>query len=96
MDTLRESVPLCYSKSLGQQQANGSSYVGSPTESYDVITIIQKPTCVVRAALQSLEAQLQPRMVHLILDSCTGIVKALSAYRVRCVEFASAQMGHVR
>ena len=90
MDTLRESVPLCYSKSLGQQQANGSSYVGSPTESYDVITIIQKPTCVVRAALQSLEAQLQPRMVHLILDSCTGIVKALSAYRVRCVEFASA------
>lgn len=90
MDTLRESVPLCYSKSLGQQQANGSSYMGSPTESYDVITIIQKPTCVVRAALQSLEAQLQPRMVHLILDSCTGIVKALSAYRVRCVEFASA------
>ncbi|EOD27145.1 hypothetical protein EMIHUDRAFT_205092 [Emiliania huxleyi CCMP1516] len=57
---------------------------------HDVVTIIPRPTCVLRAALQSLETRLQPRKVHLILDSCDGVELALADFRVRCVELDAA------
>ena len=57
---------------------------------HDVVTIIPRPTCVLRTALQSLETRLQPRKVHLILDSCDGVELALADLRVRCVELDAA------